>query len=56
MTIGLLACVMLSNQSAFVNGGSIAENTLIAQELVHTMKAMRGKHGLMMMKLDMEKA
>lgn len=32
------------------------ENTLIAQELVHTMKPMRGKHGLMMMKLDMEKA
>jgi hypothetical protein len=43
-------------QSAFVPTRNIQDNTILAHELLHTMKAKRGRGGLMAIKLDMEKA
>lgn len=44
------------NQGALVKGRWIAENTMIAQEVVHRVKMHKGKKGLMVMKIDMKKA
>ncbi|KAK7244115.1 hypothetical protein RIF29_38933 [Crotalaria pallida] len=44
------------NQAGFVSGRNIQDNIIIAQELVHTMKNMRGKKGFMSIKFDLEKA
>ena len=43
-------------QSAFVKGKLINENSILTQEVSHTMKRKKGKGGLMLLKLDMEKA
>ncbi|XP_060969677.1 uncharacterized protein LOC133036919 [Cannabis sativa] len=44
------------NQAAFIKGRHIAENTMIAREIIHSMKRRRGKKGFMLIKLDLEKA
>ncbi|KAM6553278.1 hypothetical protein CsatB_014040 [Cannabis sativa] len=43
-------------QSAFIPGRWIAESSILTQELVHKIKAKRGRGGLMAIKLDMHKA
>lgn len=44
------------NQRAFMKGRWIAENTVIAQEVVHKVKKQSGKRRLMILKIDMKKA
>lgn len=43
-------------QASFVVGRHITDNIVIAQEAVHTMQSGRGKHGVMALKIDLEKA
>jgi hypothetical protein len=52
----LLAKFISPLQSAFVPNRNIQDNTILAQELLHTFKLKRGKEGFMFLKLDMEKA
>ncbi|XP_057248296.1 putative ribonuclease H protein At1g65750 [Beta vulgaris subsp. vulgaris] len=52
-----LPCIATENQSAFVPGRLISDNSLIALEIFHTMKKRNNsRKGLMAMKLDMSKA
>uniref|UniRef100_A0A803QBR4 Reverse transcriptase domain-containing protein n=1 Tax=Cannabis sativa TaxID=3483 RepID=A0A803QBR4_CANSA len=53
---GVLPRIISPNQAAFVRGRSIAENSMIARQIVHSMKKRKGKRGFMMIKLDLEKA
>ncbi|XP_060968749.1 uncharacterized protein LOC115710856 [Cannabis sativa] len=59
--IGQLLCatqltrIISPNQAAFVKGRHIAENTMIAREIVHSMKKRKGKGGYMLIKIDLEK-
>uniref|UniRef100_A0A803NUW7 Reverse transcriptase domain-containing protein n=1 Tax=Cannabis sativa TaxID=3483 RepID=A0A803NUW7_CANSA len=52
----ILPCIISPAQTAFVKGRLIAENTVVAKEIVHSMGKKRGENGYMMIKLDMEKA
>ena len=52
----VLGSLFSPHQSAFVNARWIAESSLLAQELVHTIKGKKGKKGLMAVKIDMNKA
>lgn len=52
----LLPQMILLNQGAFVQGRWIADNTVLAQEIVHKVKKFKGKGGLMMAKIDLGKA
>uniref|UniRef100_A0A803QSN5 Reverse transcriptase domain-containing protein n=1 Tax=Cannabis sativa TaxID=3483 RepID=A0A803QSN5_CANSA len=52
----ILPRIISPNQAAFVQGRHIAENTMIAREVVHSMNKRRGKRGCMLLKLDLEKA
>lgn len=47
---------MSLDQVAFLKGRNIAENSLIVQEILHSMNRKKGTSGLMMMKMDQEKA
>ena len=53
---GLLENMISPFQSAFVPGRWIAENTILAREVMHKMKSMKGKGGLVGIKIDMSKA
>lgn len=44
------------NQSSFVPGRHIINNIVVAQELIHTMKHLKGRKGFMALKIDLEKA
>lgn len=44
------------SQTTFVAGGIIIDNTIIAQDIVHTMRTKKGKKGWLVVKLDLEKA
>lgn len=44
------------NQSSFVPGRQISGNIVVVQEIFHSMRKKKGKKGLMIMKLDLEKA
>ncbi|XP_030508975.2 uncharacterized protein LOC115723630 [Cannabis sativa] len=52
----LLPRIVSPNQASFVKGRHIAENTMIAREIVHSMRRRKGKRGFMLIKLDLEKA
>lgn len=52
----LLPKIISPNQGAFVNGRWIAENTVVAQELVHKVRRHKGKQGLMLLKIDIKRA
>jgi hypothetical protein len=43
-------------QSAFGPSRSIHDNSILAHELLHTIKLKKGRGGLMAIKIDMEKA
>ncbi|XP_026459304.1 uncharacterized protein LOC113359963 [Papaver somniferum] len=43
-------------QAAYVSGRLISDNTVIAQEIIHSIKKKRGETGWMDLKLDMSKA
>uniref|UniRef100_A0A803NJD4 Reverse transcriptase domain-containing protein n=1 Tax=Cannabis sativa TaxID=3483 RepID=A0A803NJD4_CANSA len=43
-------------QSTFIPGRWIAESSIVAQEVLHSMKSKRGKMGVMAVKTDMSKA
>ena len=43
-------------QSAFLNGRSIHDNTILAYEIFHSLKHKLGNGGLMALKLDMVEA
>jgi hypothetical protein len=53
---GLLYHFISPYQSAFVPSRSIQDNSILAHELLHTIKSKRGRGGLMAVKIDMEKA
>ncbi|XP_059440565.1 uncharacterized protein LOC132173020 [Corylus avellana] len=52
----LLSKIISPYQSAFLKGRSIHDNTILAHEVFHSMKQKKGNGGLMVLKLDMEKA
>ncbi|GLT65285.1 hypothetical protein SLA2020_377240 [Shorea laevis] len=52
----LLHSIISPNQSAFLKGRTIHDNSILAHEIFHAMKNKRGRGGLMALKLDMEKA
>lgn len=52
----LMGMIVSPNQEAFVEGHSIAENMIIAQEIVHKIKKHKNKNGLMLIKVDLKKA
>ncbi|CAA0810119.1 Unknown protein, partial [Striga hermonthica] len=43
-------------QASFVPGRHITDNIVVAQELIHSMRCMRGAKGYMVIKVDLEKA
>ena len=43
-------------QSSFVPGRHITDNIIITQEVVHSMRTMKGRDGFMAVKVDLEKA
>lgn len=44
------------HQEALFENRWIVENTVVAQEVVHKVRQLRGKNGLMVLKVDMKKA
>lgn len=52
----LLPKVISPNQNSFIAGRSTLDNSIILQEVIHSMNAMTGKKGMMIIKLDLEKA
>lgn len=48
--------IISPNQGAFVEGRWIAENRIVAHEVVHKIKQHKGKKGLMLIKMDLKKA
>nr|GMD52524.1 ribonuclease H [Ipomoea batatas] len=52
----LLPKIVSPFQSSFVPGRQITDNVFIYQEVMHTMRKKRGPHGIMAIKLDLEKA
>lgn len=52
----LLASLILPNHGAFVEGRWIANNTVLAHELIHKVRKFKGKGGLMLAKIDLRKA
>lgn len=43
-------------QSSFIPRRQLADNIVLAQEMVHSMKRRKGKQGVMVMKIDLKKA
>ena len=52
----LLSNLISPVQAAFVLGRRGVDNTIIVQELIHTMGKTKGKRGYMALKIDLEKA
>lgn len=53
---GVLSKLIFPFQAPFVPRRTIQDNAIIGQEVLHTMKAKRGRKGLVAIKLDIEKA
>lgn len=51
----LMPRMISPNQGAFVEGIWIADNTVLAHELVHKVRKFKGNSGLMIVKIDMKK-
>lgn len=51
----MLPLLISQNQSRYVRGRSIAENVMLAQEIIHGIKKTK-EGGNVVIKLDMEKA
>ena len=43
-------------QSSFVPGRHITDNIIVAQEIIHSMRKMKGRRSFMAIKVDLEKA
>ncbi|KAL0012862.1 hypothetical protein SO802_007970 [Lithocarpus litseifolius] len=52
----LLPSIISPMQAAFLEGRRSADNVIIAQELIYSLKGRRGKDGFMIIKIDLEKA
>lgn len=48
--------MMSPNQGAFLEGRWIADNTILAHEIVHNIRKTKGRNGLMVAKIDLKKA
>lgn len=48
--------LMYDNQYAFVQDRNISKNILLAQEIIHFMQKASSKRGLLMVKVDIERA
>jgi hypothetical protein len=53
---GILHLFISPQQSTFVPSRTIQDSSILAQELLHTLKSKQGRGGLMAVKVDMEKA
>ena len=42
--------------SSFVPRRDVTDNIIVAQEIIHSMRWMKGKRGVMAIKVDLEKA
>ena len=47
--------IISPNQCSFAPGLT-SDNIIVAQEVIHSMKTMKGKKGFMTIKIDLEKA
>lgn len=54
--MNIMDIIISPHQEAFVRGWWIAENTVVAQELIHKLKKHKGKKELVIMKVDLKKA
>lgn len=52
----ILPTVISPNQGSFVFGRHISDNIVVCQEIIHSFKTKQGKHGGMILKIDLEKA
>ena len=52
----VMSTIISPNQCSFVPGRLSSNNIIVAQEVIHTMKTMKGKNGFMAVKIDLEKA
>jgi hypothetical protein len=52
----LLSKIISPFQIAFVSGCHIQDNSILAHEILNTLKSKRGRGGLMAVNIDMEKA
>lgn len=52
----LLLDIISLNQTGFIPSRSIHENIIIAQEIIHSMRKMRGRNGFFFVKVDLMKA
>ncbi|XP_061351083.1 uncharacterized protein LOC133296147 [Gastrolobium bilobum] len=52
----LMPKLISPNQSSFIKGRQSADNIIVAQEVLHSMRSRKGSKGWMMIKVDLEKA
>lgn len=52
----VMSALVAPNQSSFVKGRQSSDNVVIVQEVMHSMKIMKGKKGFLAVKVDLEKA
>lgn len=51
-----LGKIILPHQCAFIRGRHSSDNIIISQEVIHSMRQMKGRKGFMAIKIDFEKA
>lgn len=52
----LLPDIISPNQTGFIPTRSIHENIVVAQEMMHSMRKIRGRNGFFVIKVDLMKA